>query len=1020
MQTDKLISRIKAVLEDNSGHFEAQALAIEYADLMMHVRDRLEQSVTLIRAGNDFAALQVAESSPPLLDLAAQLSFGESLRWLDFCRERGLPYPARLNMAHVDLVGSLYGRKINESHPLYRDYRQAIREHDDLRALGVLTSILRVNPADENAQEEFVRLGEKSRSAQLKKLEALLAEGKEGEACALVERLEKVNIPGLALSPVFQRGCCLREERARLSAEREVERLREAMRPLQETEDWESLVPLLVRYRALEREHRLVLPEEQTELVDAWERQAGEWQREQLASLQHAERLQELSRVLEEAVRTPRALRLRRMPSKRLAALLGEALAEESFFKGELDAALLESAKRLRAALLRRIQRRDTALASAVAVTLALCVAAGVLWYGYRKDEEFRGAALIEARELLARGELLPAEGFLRKVKTRWDNVEEFFASKRELSLWAERARGQVEACKSHLLELQNMDPAKATIADYLAGMLALQEWEAELALLPPDTRGETTILYAGAQNRLEVVRIRLTGEEAPPLLDSVDALGQRLASAVAQPGLPERMAALAALQPDWAALQARGETVQVVMDAEDLEKWVAFSREMEETVRFWQAAERTEGLLSGAVSLDTYFTMLKSEADSANKLVGHVLDHENLLRDPPETLFRPQALQLWRMAMVDVDGKSLFLPGETMPAEAVSAGRLMQNAHLQKLWRYRYQVSQDEVENPLSQNVFTIGEVRAKRYPMGNGYELRQEADILNAEGVEELRQLSWRHFARQTPRGERLLDGVMTPEAGLMTQISSFYETNSGRIVEPVLRTMDRVRRAEGVSPLFKAYLLQELMKVAEDRAEEWGLLFSPSAQRDLAALQQLTQGELTALDWMRPEAWSEVLPQLERLFALSQGTYQGEAEAYWRVMRALREPGFVFIGYVNSDGHFQSVAEHEVTGSLVVLSQEGKLVVLPVERMAAETGRLAGGPFRVAVEAVQPSVYSPVLMLAKTPQEAAQEAELPFWVMPPPGGWDAYVFLSSQRESWYHQVYEQWKSWINPQRK
>ena len=58
-------------------------------------------------------------------------------------------------------VESLYGRVIGESHPLYRDYRDAIRRRDEDRALAVLRSIVRINPDDPNAQSELARLSAK-------------------------------------------------------------------------------------------------------------------------------------------------------------------------------------------------------------------------------------------------------------------------------------------------------------------------------------------------------------------------------------------------------------------------------------------------------------------------------------------------------------------------------------------------------------------------------------------------------------------------------------------------------------------------------------------------------------------------------------------------------------------------------------------------------------------------------------------------------------------------------------------
>ena len=96
--------------------------------------------------GQDFrdqhAAFQAAESDPDLLGLCALLSFAESDRWHALCRERGLPAGFPLDGQHVLAVEGLYGREIGESHPLYGDYRDAIRYvYDQTLRLIVHTSI---------------------------------------------------------------------------------------------------------------------------------------------------------------------------------------------------------------------------------------------------------------------------------------------------------------------------------------------------------------------------------------------------------------------------------------------------------------------------------------------------------------------------------------------------------------------------------------------------------------------------------------------------------------------------------------------------------------------------------------------------------------------------------------------------------------------------------------------------------------------------------------------------------------
>ena len=125
MQVERLIARIRGQLELGTPDLEARSLAGEYAALCQRARERLEQCATLVRSGNEHAAFQAAESEPDLLGLCALLSFAESDRWHALCRERGLPAGFPLDGQHVLAVEGLYGRAIGESHPLYRDYRDA-------------------------------------------------------------------------------------------------------------------------------------------------------------------------------------------------------------------------------------------------------------------------------------------------------------------------------------------------------------------------------------------------------------------------------------------------------------------------------------------------------------------------------------------------------------------------------------------------------------------------------------------------------------------------------------------------------------------------------------------------------------------------------------------------------------------------------------------------------------------------------------------------------------------------------
>ena len=60
MKLDRLITRIRAALQNFSSEFEQRALAEEYTGWCAKAAQRLEQVVPLIREGQDFPALQIA------------------------------------------------------------------------------------------------------------------------------------------------------------------------------------------------------------------------------------------------------------------------------------------------------------------------------------------------------------------------------------------------------------------------------------------------------------------------------------------------------------------------------------------------------------------------------------------------------------------------------------------------------------------------------------------------------------------------------------------------------------------------------------------------------------------------------------------------------------------------------------------------------------------------------------------------------------------------------------------------
>ncbi|HTA29979.1 MAG TPA: hypothetical protein VK731_05820, partial [Candidatus Cybelea sp.] len=262
MKLDRLLSRIRAALQGYATEFEQRALAAEYADLCAKAAYRLEQVVPLIREGQDFPALQIAESPPSVLDLIRQLSFAEAEQWRAYCHQRALPVATPFDERSVDLVNQLYSKKISETHPLYREYRQAIRTRRDEQALRVLKSIRRINHDDANAHAEFARLAHKLFERRRGELAAALDHKDTGAILALMETLEIDDWPGRENDSTWQRAVKFREEQQLAEARSRCLELLEQLRLLRAENRWTDASPLLAEWDSLRSQFTFMLPDE--------------------------------------------------------------------------------------------------------------------------------------------------------------------------------------------------------------------------------------------------------------------------------------------------------------------------------------------------------------------------------------------------------------------------------------------------------------------------------------------------------------------------------------------------------------------------------------------------------------------------------------------------------------------------------------------------------------------------------------------------------------------------------------
>jgi hypothetical protein len=221
------------------------------------------------------------------------------------------------------------------------------------------------------------------------------------------------------------------------------------------------------------------------------------------------------------------------------------------------------------------------------------------------------------------------------------------------------------------------------------------------------------------------------------------------------------------------------------------------------------------------------------------------------------------------------------------------------------------------------------------------------------------------------------------MINELNFIRQVSRFQDAKTGKLLEPLIRTMDRVRRSDSLYPELRAYQLQELYKLATSRPDAWGLLFSPSAQRDADQLRRITQNSLRPYDFLFKDKWADIQLELRAFLTPPGGAGYAEEARFWRATFGnLRNRKLIFAGWVGRDGKPQ--LRETIKGSaLYGLDNEGKATVLFRVGEDGEVKRVA-----------EAAPLTPLLRYPGTVAEAAQAAGTPKGLIAPDGGWETLL--------------------------
>jgi hypothetical protein len=978
------IEVIRAVLKEESPPSSVEDAAVTYAQFCADAERRLDRVSAMLQKGSDYQALQVAEEEPPLLDLAAILSFGEEKNWYTYCETHGLKTAVRLNARIIQDLENLYAKGISANHPLYKDFRSAVLSRDDEKSLRIVRTILKLNPQDENARKELLRLENKGLQEKIDLLREALKTDDEERIASLTEGIKAVAPPAkLERLDVYHQGEDIRQALRRRQAEARVPGMLTTMQGLKAEGQWRQVGRLLETLDALMAEHGLVPADDEQQT--AMSELSRYHQKEKAAD----EKQRSFDRALKSYLVFVEEVETRLLTGSGVT-FAEVAEKDETFVKRwkELESYQLpvanDALQRLRTAgqelraRLERMQRakriRTISMAAAALVFLCFISAVGMhAWKAWTLTQEL---AAYQKKESTA-----AAQDLIKKLRTeeelllRWPYLQ---AKIEEVSAWAAKAKGTDQQAQEALLALEKsfdgdstklpppqlvrqLDDADALVKQ-LAGDLASRQKNRLTALkTKADLHLATLLKGLSASTSTTLGQIEKTSTEeltheklASKVRTSREALDQQLQplEALLKPEVPA-LTLPADLETRIKAQRQRLNTYK-----EDLQSFAALRTET--------AASKTLEDYKKAVA--KWQTVKFVEAAPAMKMLD-TLPTEKAFQ---AALYTSGDQDMLQAILDDKSGRQMY-PDTLLEVDLKVILSLLHDERLNNIF-------ENTLVHYSSKKPSTTIWSTSKPEETVIGGSTRWSAKFYLPDPAVSTVMFIQQSFTRAGISGDYQGDAVQstrlsqTSEFMNMMEFGRITDEKGERVKRSLLEVFDRLIKDVNGSPVAKAYVMLKLYDMMQLRPYVWGDHFCPSLQQDVRELRRiLASTTLRSEDWLITSVREKWTAPLTAFFKnCKTRAYMTEASARRSYLRAVTTVGLKFAGYVETDLSMVLNSQGRTAGELWVLGKESGKPILVTNPSAGSAVSDTAAPI-IASSSVP---LSPIFVVSADRKALAQQ--------------------------------------------
>jgi hypothetical protein len=949
---------IRSLLEQGAPNASAAKAAADYARYCGEAEQRLEMVAAMLEKGSDYQALQIAEQEPALLDLVGVLSFGEEKAWQHFCEDHQLAVAPRLNAKTTHALDALYASGITANHPLYKDFRAAVLSRDDAKSLRILHTILKLNPTDENAKKELLRIDNKQFQETLETLrEALKTDDEERIACLVEALAASAPEEKLQRFEAYVAGTAIRRSLRRRQAERRLPEMVEQMLDQQAGKDWRSVGAGLEALEALKQEHGIEVVDEALKRgVDGLKQFYSDESSADLHRRSFEKSLRDcMARIdeVETRLRSGDGMAYDEVVDMdaALARHSKELLAHQMPLPAE-TAQRLQSTERVLQSRLDglRLARRLQRVATAAAVVGALTCTVALILHGWKAHVVSSDLAGYQARRVC-----VPAETLIRRLRQDndwllyWPNlqstVEEVDAWTRQMHAAEKQAGAALEALEaSFVAEASNLPPAQL--------VRQFEHAEELVRSLPQDLTNGPSNQIAALRTRIELHLEREGKQLAARVGESLTKVEQTCAAELSYENpvaktvaSVEKIAGM--LAPLESALKPEVEALRLPADLEA--RILSSSQRLDlfqnELVKFDKARAETAaaGSLTGYLEALTRWKALKfAEAAPATKALAVL---------PTEAAFLASLLthgdQVMLKAVQDDLSGAHMQPASPLEEDLKALLAIRDDAYLNNIWENRMvDYSRGSSETVWwSNGALTRANIGENVRWSGRFYE-----PAPTSTSVAFVKRDVVRIPARNSYVGMEVLDSKLSATSQFVSslQLHRMTDEDGRRFKRSLLEVIETAMKDNSASPVAKAYVIQRLASMMRRREQAWGLHLCPSLQADLRELGQiLGENSLRSEDWLVTASRDRLSAPLVAFFKKHENkSYLGEAAARRRVLQGAALAGIRFGGYVELDSTLVLNNPARAASELWVISADGgkpRLVLNSTAgKTAADTGR------------------------------------------------------------------------------